>query len=140
MSLDLRFLRAWVLFWSWERSFWHWTVRPVGSCVMRTAESVVFTDWPPWPLARKVSILRSSSFISSSCSSISGVISTRTKDVSRVLPELKGLSLTRRWTPCSSFRKPYAKGPLMRSSALFIPASSAIVFSEISTSHSLDSA
>jgi hypothetical protein len=28
------------------------TTSPVGRCVMRTAESVVFTDWPPGPLDR----------------------------------------------------------------------------------------
>ena len=33
---------------------------PVGMCVMRTAESVVFTCWPPAPLARMVSIRISS--------------------------------------------------------------------------------
>ena len=32
-----------------ERSFWHWTTMPVGMCVMRTAESVVLTCWPPLP-------------------------------------------------------------------------------------------
>ena len=35
-----------------ERSFWHWTTIPVGMCVIRTAESVLFTCWPPAPLAR----------------------------------------------------------------------------------------
>ena len=39
-----------------ERSFWHWTTIPVGRCVIRTAESVLFTCWPPAPLARYVSI------------------------------------------------------------------------------------
>jgi len=28
-------------------SSWHWTTSPVGTCVMRTAESVVLTLWPP---------------------------------------------------------------------------------------------
>ena len=40
------------LFEVWERSFWHWTTIPVGMCVIRTAESVLFTCWPPAPLAR----------------------------------------------------------------------------------------
>jgi cytoskeletal protein CcmA (bactofilin family) len=35
-----------------ERSFWHCTTMPVGSWVMRTAESVVLTCWPPAPDAR----------------------------------------------------------------------------------------
>ena len=50
-------------FLSCERSFWHWTTMPVGRCVIRTAESVLFTCWPPAPLARYVSIRRSASFI-----------------------------------------------------------------------------
>ena len=37
------------LFWSWLFSSWHETTSPVGLCVMRTAESVVFTDCPPGP-------------------------------------------------------------------------------------------
>ena len=36
----------------WERSFWHWATMPVGRWVMRTAESVTLTCWPPWPLER----------------------------------------------------------------------------------------
>ena len=40
------------LFWVCERSFWHWTTIPVGTCVIRTAESVLFTCWPPAPEAR----------------------------------------------------------------------------------------
>ena len=36
----------------WERSFWHCTTMPVGRCVMRTAESVLLTCWPPAPEAR----------------------------------------------------------------------------------------
>src|ERR1039458_2563649 len=35
-----------------ERSFWHCTTIPVGLCVIRTAESVLLTCWPPAPLAR----------------------------------------------------------------------------------------
>ena len=38
------------LFWSWLFSSWHDTTSPVGLCVMRTAESVVFTDCPPGPV------------------------------------------------------------------------------------------
>src|ERR671916_916256 len=49
---ERRILIACSLFWSWLFSFWHVTTRPVGLCVMRTAESVVFTLWPPGPLER----------------------------------------------------------------------------------------
>ena len=31
------------LFWIWLRSFWQVTTMPLGKCVTRTAESVVFT-------------------------------------------------------------------------------------------------
>ena len=40
------------LFCSWDFSFWQETTMPVGMCVSRTAESVVFTDWPPGPEER----------------------------------------------------------------------------------------
>ena len=36
-------------FCSWDFSFWQETTMPVGRCVMRTAESVVLTLWPPGP-------------------------------------------------------------------------------------------
>ena len=39
-------------FCSCVRSFWQDTTMPVGRCVMRTAESVVLTPWPPGPLER----------------------------------------------------------------------------------------
>ena len=35
------------------------TTRPEGRCVMRTAESVVLTLWPPWPPERNTSMRRS---------------------------------------------------------------------------------
>ena len=35
-----------------ERSFWQLATSPVAICVMRTAESVVLTCWPPLPLER----------------------------------------------------------------------------------------
>ena len=35
-----------------ERSCWLATTMLVGMCVMRTAESVVLTCWPPAPEAR----------------------------------------------------------------------------------------
>ena len=37
------------LFCSWDRSFWQVTTMPEGRWVMRTAESVVLTPWPPLP-------------------------------------------------------------------------------------------
>ena len=47
-----------------ERSCWQATTMPDGICVMRTAESVRFTCWPPAPEARKVSMRQSDSLIS----------------------------------------------------------------------------
>jgi hypothetical protein len=41
-----------------ERSSWHSTTMPLGRCVMRIAESVLLTCWPPAPEARNVSILQ----------------------------------------------------------------------------------
>ncbi len=35
-----------------ERSIWQATTMPVGTWVMRTAESVVLMCWPPAPCAR----------------------------------------------------------------------------------------
>ena len=40
------------LFWCCERSLWHWTTVLVGRWVMRTAESVRLTCWPPLPEER----------------------------------------------------------------------------------------
>ena len=39
-------------FFSWERSSWQVTTNPVGTWVIRTAESVMLTYCPPAPLAR----------------------------------------------------------------------------------------
>ena len=86
-----------------ERSFWHCTTMPVGLCVMRTAESVLLTCWPPAPEARYVSIWRSSSSISTSpASSTTGATSTPANDVWRRLAESKGLRRTSRCTPFSA--------------------------------------
>src|SRR5690606_22452616 len=84
---------------------------PVGRCVMRTAESVVLTDWPPGPDERYTSIFRSFWLIStSSGSSTSGYTSTPVVDVwMRPCDSVTGTRCTRctppsylRWahTPC----------------------------------------
>src|SRR5215475_2877743 len=56
-------------FLSCERSFWQATTMPVGRCVMRTAESAVFTPCPPGPEERYTSMRSSSSFTTTSTSS-----------------------------------------------------------------------
>ena len=66
-------LIAFSLFLCCERSFWQLATSPVGMCVIRTAESVVFTCCPPLPLERYVSIRISSGLmLTSMLSSISG--------------------------------------------------------------------
>ena len=73
---------------------------PVGMCVIRTAESVVLTLWPPGPLERKTSTLSSFSGISIESSlSMSGMTSTAAKLVWRRPWLSNGLIRTSRWVP-----------------------------------------
>jgi hypothetical protein len=86
------------LFCSWLFSFWQLTTMPVGTCVMRTAESVVFTLWPPGPDERNTSMRRSASLISTSTSSASGITKTPAADVCiRPCDSVTGT----RWTRCT---------------------------------------
>ena len=57
------------------------TTSPVGLCVMRTAESVVFTLWPPGPDDRYTSIWRSFGSMSTSTSAASGSTVTVAEEV-----------------------------------------------------------
>ena len=57
-------------------SSWHDTIIPVGRCVIRTAEYVVFTDWPPGPDEQNVSMRMSFGSITTSTSSASGITAT----------------------------------------------------------------
>ena len=78
-------------------------------CVIRTAESVVLTLWPPGPLERKTSTLISFSGISiESVCSMSGMTSTAAKLVWRRPWLSNGLIRTRRWVPASTERLPNA--------------------------------
>ena len=72
---------ALTLFWSCDFSSCIATTRPVGRCVTRTAESVVFTLCPPGPVERMTSTRRSFSWISISTSSASGITATVAVDV-----------------------------------------------------------
>ncbi len=54
---------------------------PVGRWVIRTAESVVFTLWPPGPDERKTSIRRSLGSMVTSTGSASGSTSTPAAEV-----------------------------------------------------------
>ena len=119
----------------WLRSFWQRTTMPVGMCVMRTADSVLFTCWPPAPPARMVSILMSDSASSSSASSsTSGVTSTEAKAVWRRAWLSKGLMRISRWTPVSAFKRPKAKEPVILSCTERMPASGSSVRSISTTS------
>ena len=57
-------------------SSWQETTRPVGRCVMRTAEYVVLTLWPPGPEEQNVSMRMSLGSILISTSSASGSTAT----------------------------------------------------------------
>ncbi len=73
--------------------------------VIRTAESVVFTLWPPGPEERKTSIRRSLGSMSMSTSSASGSTSTPAAEVwMRPCDSVAGTRCTR-WTPPSYFRR-----------------------------------
>src|ERR1700682_3397531 len=62
---DARFL-------CWDRLSCMLTTMPVGIWVMRIADSVLLTCWPPAPCERMVSIRKSSLLMSTSTSSTSG--------------------------------------------------------------------
>jgi hypothetical protein len=80
---------------------------------MRTAESVVFTDWPPWPPARKTSMRRSPGLICTSTSSASGMTATVTVEVwMRPCDSVAGTRCTR-CTPPSHLRLEYTCSPSM---------------------------
>ena len=86
------------------------TMMPVGRWVMRTAESVVLTCWPPEPEARIVSMRISSGRMSMSTSSASGSTATVAADVwMRPDASVAGTRWTR-CTPDSNFS--LAKTPL----------------------------
>src|SRR6266480_2854714 len=60
-------------------------------CVMRTADSVLLTCWPPAPEERYTSVFRSAGLISISISSsTSGEMNTEANEVWRRLPESNG--------------------------------------------------
>ena len=87
------------------------TTMPVGKCVMRTAESVLLTCWPPAPPARIVSMRMSSGRISISISSASGSTATVAAEVWMRPPvSVSGMRCTR-CTPNSNFRRANTPSP-----------------------------
>src|SRR5918995_1270240 len=108
---DRRMRSAFSLFWSWLFSSWHVTTSPVGRCVMRTAESVVFTDWPPGPLDRYTSTSSSLGSMSMSTASASGSTATVAALVcTRPWLSVAGTRCTR-WGPASCFSRAHASRP-----------------------------
>ena len=78
---------------------------PEGIWVMRTAESVVLTCWPPAPEARMVSMRMSSGRMSMSMSSTSGSTATVAAEVwMRPDASVAGTRCTR-CTPLSNFSR-----------------------------------
>ena len=92
---------------------------------MRTAESVVLTDWPPGPEERKTSTRMSLSGMSTSvASSMSGMTSTAANDVWRLSAEPNGLMRARRGVPASTEIVPKAQGaPISKAADLMPPPS-----------------
>ena len=124
-SRERRIFIAVSLFAVWLRSFCTETTMPLGMCVSRTAESVLFTCCPPAPDERNVSTRTSSSSISMpATSSSSGATITCPKLVWRRCAESNGLWRTRRCLPRSALRIPYALSPLSVNVADLIPYSS----------------
>src|SRR3546814_6200401 len=73
--------------------------------VIRTADSVLLTCWPPAPDERYTSVFRSAGLMSiSMLSSTSGETNTEVKLVCRRLSESNGLLRTSRCTPISVLR------------------------------------
>ena len=93
------------MFCRWDRSSWTEITIPVGLCVTRTAESVVFTLCPPGPEERNTSISRSSGPMSTSTSSASGSTATVAVDVWIRPPDSVTGILWTRWTPDSCFSR-----------------------------------
>src|SRR5215510_14745169 len=79
-------------------SSWQLTTVLVGMWVTRTAEYVVFTDWPPGPEEQKVSMRMSLGSILMSTSSASGSTATVTADVC-MRPDASVCGT--RWTRCT---------------------------------------
>ena len=92
------------------------TTMPLGMWVMRIADSVLLTCWPPAPADRMVSMRKSVSLMSTSTSSASGSTATVAAEVwMRPEASVSGTRCTR-CTPDSNFS--LAKAPRPRISAM----------------------
>ncbi len=107
---------------SCERSWVHLIMMPVGLCLSMTAVSTLLTFCPPAPPERAVWMSRSAGLSSiSMLLSISGVTSMEVNEVWRFPAESNGEILTRRWTPRSALRYPYAYSPSILTVAALMP-------------------
>src|SRR5215467_5044860 len=118
-----------------ERSSWQVTTRPVGTWVMRTAESVVLTPCPPGPEERYTSTRMSRSSTLMSTSSASGSTATVTVEVwIRPLDSVAGTRCTR-WTPRSNLRRLQAPRPCTKRTISLKPPTPVGWLSMTSTRH-----
>ena len=102
----------------WLRSVCDSTTTPLGTWVMRIADSVLLTCWPPAPEERKVSTFRSAGLISTSMSPVcSGMIATVAAEVwMRPCDSVAGTRCTR-CVPDSNLSCEYAPRPSIRATA-----------------------
>ncbi len=122
-------------FWSWLRSSCIVTTTPVGTWVMRTAESVVLTCWPPAPDERYTSMSRSRSSIETSTSSTSGSTATVADEVwTRPWLSVTGTRCTRCGPP-SNLKCCQASSPRTTNVTWLIPPSSLGACESVSTFH-----
>ncbi|GIX14962.1 MAG: hypothetical protein KatS3mg118_2921 [Paracoccaceae bacterium] len=96
----------------WLRSCVEATTMPVGRWVMRTADSVLLTCWPPAPEARKVSILRSCRVdLDLDACRPPPDRPRREAKRSAAAPRVEGLMRTRRCTPDLGLQPAIGVGP-----------------------------
>ena len=128
------------LFFCCERPSMQRTIMPLGLCWICTAESVVFTPWPPGPEARQTLITKSSGLISISTASASGNTATVTVLVcTRPCVSVAGTRCTR-WTPLSNLSFRNTSWPLIPKMTSLNPPRSDVLASIGSTFQPCDSA
>ena len=116
---------------------------PVGTWTMRTADSVLFTYWPPAPPDLNVSIAQIVGLdldVASFAGLDFGNDVDRCKRGVTAMRRSNGESRTRRWTPRSLSSIPYALRPRTKNVTDFSPASSAGDSSTICVENPFDSA
>ena len=117
-----RTLNAFSRFLICDFSSWQLTTVFVGRCVNRTAEYVVFTDWPPGPEEQNVSMRTSFASILMSTSSASGMHRNRNRRCVHAALSLRGAEhAAPRCTPPSYFRREYAPWPITDAITSFKP-------------------